>query len=91
MPRTMFLEVPESELKDLELGEVVAVKVRGKVKGMRAKPEKPKGKKGEDCCGPMDDDYYKYASLDITVQEISIIEDSNEFSKLDEAMDEETR
>lgn len=83
--RTMYIDVPEGELKNLELGDVVNVKVTGKVKGLHAKPERPKGLKSSDPEGS--DDYYKYASLDIRVQEVSIIEDSNEFAKLDESMD----
>ena len=87
--RTLYLDVEESKLKDLELGQTVDVRVTGKVRGMRAKPERPKGSKESDCCEPFEDDYYKYASLDMNVSKIELLGD-NEFATLDAAMDEET-
>jgi len=83
----MYFDIEEGKLADIELGDTVNVRVTGKVKGMRAKPEPPK-KRDKECCDPMgDDDYYKYASMDITVKQIEIIED-NEFSQLDASMEE---
>ena len=87
--RTMNVDLTDSDLKEVSIGDVVTVTVVGKVKSLEAgekppKKEKGKEKKATGCCSVEWGGFPPSMRIEVTKTSVSVGNDFEEMSKEDE-------